>query len=214
MRSFTYNNLVIEWLGHASFRISTKNLTIYIDPYVLPEERKQADLILVTHEHYDHCAAENIKKLIKPGGVVVATVDCIRKLVELNLKLVEPNQKIKEKGVEIETIPAYNIDKVYHTRISNWVGYIITINGIRIYHAGDTDFIPEMNNLRNIDIALLPIGGTYTMNEEEAAKAANVIRPKIVVPMHYGTYGGVSLPASPQKFASLVNKEIQVKILG
>ena len=214
MKSFTYKNLLIEWLGHASFRISTKNLTIYIDPYVLPEDMKQADIILVTHEHYDHCAVPNIKKLIKSDGVVVATVDCMGKLAELNLKLVTPNQKIKIKGIEIETIPAYNLDKIYHTRVSNWVGYVITINGIRIYHAGDTDFIPEMNNLKNIDIALLPIGGTYTMNEEEAAKAANTIKPKIAVPMHYGTYVGINLPANPQKFANLVDKEIQVKILG
>lgn len=213
MGSFTYDNLLIEWLGHASFRISSKNLIIYIDPFMLPDDNKQADLILVTHEHYDHCAVDNIKKLIKSDGVIVATVDCMGKLAELNLKLVTPNQKIRVKEVGIETVPAYNIDKVYHTRVSNWVGYVITINGIKIYHAGDTDFISEMNNLKDIDIALLPIGGTYTMNEEEAAKAANVIKPKIVVPMHYGTCAGISLPGNPRKFASLVDKEIQVEIL-
>ena len=202
-----YKGVKIEWLGHASFKISNK-LVIYIDPFVIPEESEKADLILVTHEHYDHCAVENIKKLAKEDTIVIATEDCIAKLAGLNVKGVVPNQKFEVKGITIETIPAYNIEKTFHTRASNWVGYVITIDGVRIYHAGDTDFIPEMKELKDIDIALMPVGGTYTMNAEEAAKAVNSFKPKIAVPMHYGKIVGSK--ADAEKFKQLAECEVRI----
>ena len=202
-----YKGVKIHWLGHASFKISN-SLVIYIDPYLIPENGEKADIILVTHEHYDHCAVENIKKLAKEDTIVIATEDCISKLADLNVKGVIPNQKLEIKGVTIETVPAYNIGKPFHTKASNWVGYVITLNGVRIYHAGDTDFIPEMKELKNIDIALMPVGGTYTMNAEEAAEAVNSFNPKIAVPMHFGKIIGSK--ADAEKFKELAKCEVKI----
>ena len=204
---FEYKGIKIHWLGHASFKISNK-LTIYIDPFVIPEGAEKADLILVTHEHYDHCATENIRKLAKDGTLIIATEDCIAKLADLNVRGVTPNQKIEVKGITIETIPAYNLNKSFHTKASNWVGYIITINGVRIYHAGDTDFIPEMRELKDIDIALIPVGGTYTMNAEEAAEAVNSFNPKIAIPMHFGSIIGSKNDA--ERFEKLAKCEVKI----
>jgi len=210
MHTFDYNGVKIEWLGHASFRISDRKLVIYIDPYVVDEEAPKADIVLVTHEHYDHCAVDNIKKIIKDDGIVIATEDCFSKLVELNFKTVTPNQQLEIKGVKIETVPAYNINKPFHTPASQWVGYIVTLNNVRIYHAGDTDFIPEMKNLKDIDIALLPVGGTYTMDYKEAADAVNTFKPKVAIPMHWGKIVGSRSDA--EKFKQLVT-ESEVIIL-
>ncbi len=210
MRVFEYKGIKIEWLGHASFKISNK-VKIYVDPFILPPTPEKADIILVTHEHYDHCAVDNIKKLFGKGTVIVATEDCISKLKEFEIKAVKPGDKIEVKGIKIEAVPAYNINKSFHTKASNWVGYVIEIEGVRIYHAGDTDFIPEMKELKDIDIALMPVGGTYTMNAEEAAEAVNTFKPKIAIPMHYGSIVGSREDA--EKFKQLV-KESEVIILG
>ncbi len=208
MGVFEYKGIKIEWLGHASFKISDK-LVIYIDPYVLPAEPEKADLIFVTHEHYDHCAVDNIKKLVKEDTQVVITEDCIAKLSGLKTFPVVPGKSYEIKGIKFETVPAYNLNKAFHTKASNWVGYIIEIDGVRIYHAGDTDFIPEMKELK-VDIALMPVGGTYTMNAEEAAEAVNSFKPKVAIPMHYGKIVGSK--ADAEKFKELV-KEAEVVIL-
>ena len=202
-----YKGVKIHWLGHASFKISN-SLVIYIDPYLILENAEKADIILVTHEHYDHCAVENIKKLATEDTIIIATEDCISKLADLNVKGVIPNQKLEIKGITIETIPAYNLNKPFHTKASNWVGYVITLNGVRIYHAGDTDFIPEMKELKNIDIALMPVGGTYTMNAEEAAEAVKSFNPKIAVPMHFGEIIGSASDA--EKFKELAKCEVKI----
>jgi L-ascorbate metabolism protein UlaG (beta-lactamase superfamily) len=204
---FEYQGVKIHWLGHASFKIKNSSV-IYIDPYIIPEDAEKADLILITHEHYDHCAVENIRKLAKDDTIVIATEDCIVKLADLNVRGITPNQKIEVKGIAIETIPAYNIGKAFHTKASNWVGYIITINGVRIYHAGDSDFIPEMKELKNIDVALMPVGGTYTMNAEEAADAVNSFNPKIAIPMHYGSIIGNR--ADAERFKELAKCEVKI----
>lgn len=209
MDELIYSDVKVEWLGHACFRISTKNKIIYFDPYILPKDLQKADIIFVTHEHFDHCATENIKKLIKEDGVVVVTKDCASKLTGLNLKIIGPNEQFEVNDTKIETIPAYNVNKDFHRKASNWVGYVVTVDGIRIYHAGDTDFVPEMRKLKNIDIALLPIGGTYTMDEKEAAEAANVIKPKIVIPMHFNTFNEIK--KDPREFKKLVMSNIEVK---
>ena len=209
MGVFEYKGIKIEWLGHASFKISNK-LKIYIDPYILPSKTEKADLIFVTHEHYDHCAVENIKKIAKEDTEIIITEDCIAKLKGLKTFPVVPGRSYEVKGIKFETIPAYNLNKTFHTKASNWVGYVIEIEGVRIYHAGDTDFIPEMKNLKNIDIALMPVGGTYTMNAEEAANAVNSFKPKIAIPMHYGEIVGSKKDA--EKFKELV-KEAKVAIL-
>jgi L-ascorbate metabolism protein UlaG (beta-lactamase superfamily) len=202
-----YQGIKIYWLGHASFKIKN-NLVIYIDPYLIPENTEKADLILITHEHYDHCAVENVRKLVKEDTVIVAPKDCISKFADLVIKGVTPNQMLEVKGVRIETIPAYNLKKSFHTKNSNWVGYILTICGTRIYHAGDTDFIPEMRNLSNIDIALVPVGGNYTMNAEEAAEAVNSFNPKIAIPIHYGEIIGSRSDAG--RFKELTKCEVKI----
>ena len=210
MGKFKLNSVEIEWLGHASFRISDGTVVIYIDPYVLPEYAEKADLILVTHDHFDHCATDNIKKIADDSTVVVCPPMCESKLVGLNVKTISPGDKLEEKGVVVEAVHSYNLFKAFHPK-GKGIGFIITLDGKRIYHAGDTDFIPEMKELKNIDVALLPIGGTYTMDEVEAAEAANTIKPKIVVPMHYNYLEG--LEKDPERFKKLVNEEIEVKIL-
>lgn len=216
MKSLRIGDVEIEWLGHASFKIISGGTVIYIDPYILPKKIHPADLILITHEHFDHCSEENVRKLIKPEGIVVATEDCVKLFSGLNAKAIRPNQELGISGIKIETIPAYNINKFrspgvpFHEK-GRKVGYIITVGGKRIYHAGDTDFTPEMKNLKDIDVALVPIGGTYTMTKEEAAEAVNTFKPKVVVPMHYNTFDGIH--ADAEKFAKLVNPGISVEIL-
>jgi len=208
MGVFEYKGIKIEWLGHASFKISN-DLKIYIDPFDLKEGEK-ADLIFVTHEHYDHCSVADIKKLVKEDTIVVIPEDCIAKLRDFKTFPVLPSKSYEVKRIKFKTIPAYNLNKAFHTRASNWVGYVIEVEGAKIYHAGDTDFVPEMKELKEIDIALVPVGGTYTMDAEEAAKAVNSFKPKIAIPMHYGKIVGSEKDA--ETFKNLV-KEVKVEIL-
>lgn len=216
---FKYENINIEWLGHDGFKISKANYNIYIDPYKINDNEK-ADIILITHGHFDHCSIEDISKLIKENTNVVVTADCISnvgRFKKIKLKVVEPNSALEVDGIKIQTIPAYNLNKfrspgqVFHAKVESWVGYILTIGKIRIYHAGDTDFIPEMKKLNNIDVALIPVSGTYVMTPEEAAQAVNYIKPKVAIPMHIGSVVGSKEDA--ETFKSLVKEGIKVEIL-
>jgi L-ascorbate metabolism protein UlaG (beta-lactamase superfamily) len=209
MGIFEFKGVKVEWLGHASFKIFDK-LKIYIDPFDLKGEQEKADLIFVTHEHYDHCSIADIKKLVKDDTVIIITEDCIAKLREFKVFPVLPGKSYEVKGIKFQTVPAYNLAKAFHTKASNWVGYVIEIEGVKIYHAGDTDFVPEMKDLKGIDIALMPVGGTYTMNAEEAAKAVNSFKPKIAIPMHFGKVVGSERDA--ERFREGV-KEAKVEIL-
>ena len=203
------DNVKIEWLGHSGFRISGK-IIIYIDPFHI-DSGKRADLILITHSHYDHCSLEDLKKIAGKGTVIIAPPDClsqIRKIEGIEIKIANPVERIEERGVVIETIPAYNIKKQFHPRDNNWLGYIITIEGKRIYHAGDTDFITEMRSLKDIDVAMLPVGGTYTMDAKEASEAANSFSPKIAVPMHYSSIVGKKEDA--EEFMALFRGEAKI----
>jgi L-ascorbate metabolism protein UlaG (beta-lactamase superfamily) len=202
----------IKHLGHATFRIESGEV-IYIDPFNLKVDDK-ADVILITHSHFDHCSIKDIKRLVKNGTEIFVTPDCQSKLNhfdKVKVNLVHPNKSYSLGSLKIDTVPAYNLNKSFHPRANDWVGYIITVNTKRIYHAGDTDFIPEMKTLKDIDIALLPIGGMYTMDVDEAAAAANSFKPKVVIPMHYGAIEGTS--ADPNKFASQLDKSIKFVIL-
>ncbi len=212
--------LDIEWLGHDCFRIKNSQ-TVFFDPYKI-NPRDFADILLITHEHYDHCSVQDIEKVIKSNTVIIASVQCSGALMNLKGKVhdiiyVSPGQTITVNGVDVEAVPAYNVDKFrapgrpFHPREDRKVGYVVTLEGKRIYHAGDTDFIPEMKTLRNIDIALLPVSGTYVMTAEEAAEAASAIGPKVAVPMHYGTLVGG--PRDAERFKQLA-KGIEVRILG
>lgn len=203
-------NIDIEWLGHSSFRI---NKDIYIDPFQL-SSTAPAKLILITHSHYDHCSLEDIKKILAEKTVILAPADCISQLIRFEkavLKVAKLGDTFDINNIKIEAVPAYNINKQFHPKENEWLGYILTVNGKRIYHAGDTDLIPEMDDIK-ADIALLPVGGRYTMNAKEAAEAAKKIKPKIAIPMHYEKIVGTK--ADAEKFKELLKETgISVAIL-
>ncbi|MGQ9668315.1 MAG: MBL fold metallo-hydrolase, partial [Anaerolineae bacterium] len=178
----------IHWLGHDAFRIDADKV-IYIDPYQLEAGEPKADIILITHDHFDHYSPDDVKKLRKAGTTVVSIAAVTKKVRGAAVETVSPGDKVTVQGVDIEAVPAYNVDKQFHPKSAGHVGFIITVDGVRIYHAGDTDFIPEMANFR-VDIALLPVSGTYVMTAEEAVRAAGAIKPKLAIPMHYGAIVG------------------------
>ena len=197
----------IHWLGHDTFRIEGEQV-IYTDPFKI-KKKGTADIILITHEHYDHCSPDDIKKIQGPNTVILSPADCAAKL-QGNIKVVKPGDKIEVRGMTIEVVPSYNTNKQFHTKDRGWVGYVFTAKGQRIYIAGDTDYIPEMKNIR-ADIALLPVSGTYVMTADEAAQAALDIKPKVAIPMHYGSIVGTKEDAL--KFAKKLKGKIDVVIL-
>jgi L-ascorbate metabolism protein UlaG (beta-lactamase superfamily) len=221
-KTFNLNNLEITWLGHASFKIKSPNLIVYIDPYQI-SGGEAADVIFTTHDHFDHYDQVSIKALKKDDTMVVGPESVISQpeadppwAGKSSGKKIKAGQIIKIKGANIKAVPAYNINKFrspgipYHPRGSG-VGFVVNLAGKTIYHAGDTDKVPEMTELGPIDLALLPIGGTYTMDEEEAAEAVKLIKPKVVIPMHYGTLD--QTPGNPEKFKELVGDVAEVIIL-
>lgn len=195
----------IKWLGHAGFKIKGEK-TVYIDPFKM-NDTEPADIIIVTHEHFDHLSPEDIKKIQTGKTVVITTPDCYSKFSG-NVKTISVGQTLSVDGIKIEAVPAYNANKDFHPKEKSWIGVIVTINGKRIYHSGDTDNIPEMASLKNIDVALLPVSGTYVMTAEEAADAANKIMPKIAVPMHYGSIIGTR--ADAEKFKKLCKCKVEI----
>jgi L-ascorbate metabolism protein UlaG (beta-lactamase superfamily) len=197
----------IHWLGHASFRIDNAQV-IYIDPWKL-KTFKPADLILVTHAHHDHFSPDDIKKIAGPETVIVCPFDCAGQ-VPGQVRSIAPGQAIQVGDVRVEAVPSYNTNKPNHPKEHGNVGYVVEVGGQRIYHAGDTDVIPEMADVR-CDVALLPVGGTYTMNAEEAAQSLAQIRPKMAVPMHWG--GVVGSQADADRFKRDAPQGVEVVIL-
>ena len=178
----------VFWINHAGFYIKAKSATIFIDPFKVSEDVKEkADIILITHPHPDHNSKQDIEKVKKSTTKFIASHKCLE-MGEYKHEVSKPGFVTSFGDISIKAVPAYNLreDRLkFHPKSEDWVGYIIDVDGTRIYHAGDTDFIPEMGMLKDIDIALLPMGGTYTMEMEEAIEAANRIGPSVVVPMHY-----------------------------
>ena len=188
----------IYWLGHDSFRIEDQGMQIYIDPWKLPANAVKANYVFVTHSHYDHFSKEDIDKIKTGSTKIIGPADVARKVGE-NAVAINPNQDIALDKLKIKAIPAYNIGKKFHPRENNWVGFIITFSdGISVYHAGDTDFIPEIKSLK-ADIALLPVSGTYVMTADEAIEAANAFQPQIAIPMHFGEIVGSAKDAEKFK---------------
>jgi L-ascorbate metabolism protein UlaG (beta-lactamase superfamily) len=173
----------LHWLGHDSFRID-RPIVVYIDPWRLAPDSPKADLILVSHHHYDHCSPEDVENIRGPKTLVVANSTAAAKL-NAPVRVLPPGRSLDVQGLHVEAVPAYNLDKKFHPRQEGHVGFVLGIGGERLYFAGDTDAIPEMETI-SCDVALLPVSGTYTMTAEEAAGVAGKIRPRVAVPMHYG----------------------------
>ena len=192
----------IHWLGHDAFRVDGPQ-TIYFDPYELGEGNPVADVVFISHDHGDHCSPEDVAKVQGKDTLIVTIASAAKKLTG-DLRVVRPGDTIRVRGLDVETVPAYNVNKFrspgvpFHPREAGHVGYVITVEGERIYHAGDTDYIPEMADLQDIDIAFLPVSGIYVMTAEEAVQAAKAIRPGVAVPMHIGR--GIGSPDAAQVF--------------
>jgi L-ascorbate metabolism protein UlaG (beta-lactamase superfamily) len=203
-RTLELGGVHVEWLGHSGFMLKAGGTVVYIDPYKISHSEK-ADLILITHDHYDHCDPGSVSTIRKEDTVVVAPKSCRQKLD--GIVEISPGQVMEKRGVEIRAVPAYNKTKQFHPR-GEGVGFVLEIAGKRIYHAGDTDSIPEMGNLGELDLALLPVGGTYTMDAREAAEAAGRIGASLTVPMHWGDIVGTRKDA--EEFRKLARVRVEV----
>ena len=197
----------IEWLGHDGFRINASK-TIYFDPFQITGG-PEADLVFISHDHFDHCSPDDVAKIQGEKTVVITEPNSAQKLSG-DVKTLKPGDALEIEGVKIEAIPSYNTDKNFHPKKNNWLGFIVEVDGVRIYHTGDADFIPEMKSVA-VDIALLPVSGTYVMNADQAVEAAQAINPKVAIPMHYGAIVGSEEDA--QKFKQALEGKVEVVIL-
>lgn len=203
----------LRWLGQSGFVLTSHNLIIYLDPWQIDETEK-ADLIFITHSHYDHCDKASVQRILDKRTIIYAPKDC-EKVLGMPVHAVKPGDTFTihapihgtvhdsthdiPVAVVVAVVPAYNINKPFHPKANGWVGYLFTIQGKRYYHAGDTDNIPEMQQIKNVDVAMLPVGGTYTMDGKEAADAANIIQPRLAIPMHWGKIVGTRMDAETFK---------------
>lgn len=204
----------IEVLYHSSIRIN-KEKTIYIDPFKIDRNYNDADIIFITHDHYDHYSEEDIDKVINENTVIVIPEELLTKVLKKGINknaiiTVKPNQKYMVQGIKFETVPAYNTNKTFHPKENGWVGYVIEINEIKYYIAGDTD-ITEENKKVKCDVAFVPVSGTYTMDFKEAAQLVNQIQPKVAVPIHYGSVVGTKQDA--EEFIKLLHTNVKGVIL-
>jgi L-ascorbate metabolism protein UlaG (beta-lactamase superfamily) len=201
----------IDFLGHDSFRI-TGSKTIYIDPWKLRGSPPPADIILVTHGHSDHLSPGDIARLSTPATVVVGPAEVTGQL-KGDTRTVAPGDTVTVQGVVVSAVPAYNVSKfrspgvVFHPAADGKVGYVVEMDGRRIYHAGDTDAIPEMAQI-DVDVALVPVSGTFVMTAEEAAEACRTLHTKVAVPMHYGVVAGSASDA--QRFKELCPLPVEI----
>ena len=212
---FDFHGVKLSWLGHDGFRIQNGKV-VYIDPFKIETGGPKADIVLISHEHFDHCNVEDLTKVVTPATVIVAHSQSKGELAKLKVKevkIIKPGDKISVGDIRVEAVPAYNLNKfrepgrVFHPKEDGKVGFIVTMKGVRIYHAGDTDHIPEMKSVHT-DIALLPVSGTYVMTAQEAAEAAATIKPQIAIPMHYGAIVGNTTDADD--FRKLVKCEVKL----
>lgn len=178
----------IKWLGHSSFRITDGSVTVYLDPYNLSGPSRDGDMVCISHAHYDHCSPGDVARAAKPDAVIVCTKDVAPQFE--NTVVIAPGKTVDVCGIKIEGVPAYNTNKKFHPQSNGWCGLVVNIGGRRIYYSGDSDRIPEMGKLKDIDVALLPVGGTYTMTAKEAAQAVTDIGCRKAIPCHWGSVVG------------------------
>jgi L-ascorbate metabolism protein UlaG (beta-lactamase superfamily) len=206
----------LEWLGHASFRIRLGRATIYIDPYRVAGSAPPADLILITHGHYDHFSPQDVERLSGKDTWLVGPA-AVAERVSGQVHRIGPGETLDDelvRGIHISAVAAYNTSKrdpdgnPFHPRDAGWVGYQLNVRGERLYHAGDTDVIPEMDSVTGVDVALLPVSGVYVMTAPEAAEAARRIQPRVAVPMHWGSHIGTQHDA--RTFAVTAPVEVQI----
>ena len=205
----------IEYLGHSGFFVNGGGRDIAIDPYNISNNAPKADLILITHSHYDHCSIKDIQKIKKDGAIVVIPADAqskIAKIDNVDMQIIEPGDELQFGNIKVEAVPAYNVDKEFHSKRDGWMGFVVKFNDVVVYHSGDSDKIPEMQNLTGYGkhgmefVALLPVSGKYVMNVEEAVDAASLISPDLVIPMHYGA-GIAGTVDDAKKFVELCREE-------
>ncbi len=213
---YQFGNWQLYWLGHDSFRLTrqtangTNGTTLYIDPFQI-QTGPQADYILITHEHYDHFDPESVSRLRRPNTLVIGPESVTAQLDEMAVHLL-PGQSHQTADLSVFATAAYNLNKEFHPKADNRLGYILELDGQRLYHAGDTDLIPEMSQLGAIDLALLPVSGTYVMTADEAIEAVKTIKPKAAIPMHYGSIIGEQEDA--ERFKAGASQFTEVIILN
>lgn len=203
----------VKVLYHASIVLYDN---IYIDPYKIENETHNAKYLFITHSHYDHFSIEDIEKVRNEDTIFFVTTDCKEKLLEIGVDekrivTVAPDEMYRFNKIEVQVIPAYNVNKEYHKKEYGWVGYLIKINGVTYYITGDTDVNEDIQNIK-CDVLFVPIGGTYTMDYKEAADYTNSIKPKYVIPIHYGTIVGKKEDGI--EFAKLLDTKIECLIFN
>jgi L-ascorbate metabolism protein UlaG (beta-lactamase superfamily) len=211
-----YEGIQVTWLGHDGFKLK-KDKVVYVDPFKLGGRPEPADLVCVTHEHFDHLSVEDLRKIVTPRTTVVTIAACEKAVKELKpkaVRIVAAGDRLEVDGVSVDVLPAYNTNKFrspgnpFHPKADGKVGFILGIGGVRIYHAGDTDEIPEMAKATGVDVALLPVSGTYVMTAQEAIKACDAIQPKLAIPMHYGAIVGSAADAEAFRKAAKCRVEV------
>ncbi|MCX8189202.1 MAG: MBL fold metallo-hydrolase [Nitrososphaeria archaeon] len=216
---FKYQNIEFEYLNHDCFKIKWDNKVLYTDPYEISVLEK-ADYITVSHNHFDHLSLNDIKKVAKPETVIVASKNCEGNIKTVNVKEIKylrPGESVEYAMLKFTATPAYNINKFrapgqpFHPKQYEGVGFIIQLGDVRIYHAGDTDNIPEILSYTPIDVALLPVSGTYVMTADEAVEMVKMIKPKVAIPMHYGAIVGNR--SNAESFKEKASKYCEVVIL-
>jgi L-ascorbate metabolism protein UlaG (beta-lactamase superfamily) len=206
----------LDWMGHAGFHVTVGRAHVYIDPYRVPDGAPAADLILITHGHYDHFSPQDVEKLTQRETWLVGPA-AVAERVSGQVHRIEPGETLEDelvRGIHVTAVAAYNTSKrdadgrPFHPRDAGWVGYEVNVRGERLYHSGDTDVIPEMDSVTGVDVALLPVSGVYVMTAQEAAEAARRIQPRVAVPMHWGSHIGTEHDA--RTFAAKAPVEVQI----